>query len=95
MALDITINITDTREEELIKLTDEHNTAFPNDILSVAQFLRQFVRSWLDISAQQRADSERLGLRAAYKLATTEEQAQVNAILDKYRNNVLAGGAQL
>lgn len=88
MALDITVNITDAREEELTKLTDEHNIAFPADILSVAQFLRQFVRSWLDLSAQQRADSERLGLRAAYKLATQEEQAQIDAILAPYREQV-------
>lgn len=86
MAIDITINLTDEREAELVKLTNEANRLLPPEgLLTPSQFLRRDVRERLDMSAQQRADAERLGLRAAYKLATPEERAAIDAILDKYK----------
>lgn len=86
MAIDVTINLSDDLESELIAQTDDFNKAFPSSTpLSPSQFLRQDVRGRLQIAAQQREDAERLGLRAAFKLATPEEQATINGILDKYR----------
>lgn len=84
MALDVTVNLTDDREKELVKLTNEWNRGFPEQ-RTPAQMLRAQVRDWLDLSAQQRVDAEKLGLRAAFKLATLEEQAQIDAILAQYR----------
>jgi len=86
MATDITINLTDEREAELITLAQEWSRLFPEDPQTPSQHLRAHVRSWLDMSIQQRADAERLGLRAAYKQATPEEQATIDSILEKYRN---------
>lgn len=88
MATDITINLDDTREAELLKLTEEANVILRRlgqSEVSPSQFLRRDVRERLDLSAQQRLDAEKLGLRAAYKLATPAEQAQIDAILSKYR----------
>ena len=85
MATDITINLTDEREAELVVQTNEWNKGF-QDTLSPSQFLRKQVREQLDLAIQQRADTEKLGLRAAYKQATPEEQATIDSILEKYRN---------
>lgn len=83
--IDITVNLTDEREAELVALTDSHNIFPPGDTLTPAQFLRRFVRGWLDGSAAQRADAERLRLRAAYNAAPTEVRVQVDTLLDPYR----------
>lgn len=84
MATDITINLTDDREAELNLLTAEHNAAI-GESLTPSQFLRQDVRDRLDLSAAQRADRDRFRLRDLFKQATPTEQAQITAILSKYR----------
>jgi hypothetical protein len=86
MALDVTINLNDELEAELRLETDEANAVnIGGDPLSPAQFLRRDVRSRLEFNAQVRRDNQRRHLRAAYDAATAEEQAIINAILDKYR----------
>jgi len=87
MATNITINLDDAREAELVKLTAEANAVVvdPSERVTSAQFLRREVRARLDLSAAQRDDSERLRLRQLYNSATPEEQASIDAILLKYR----------
>ena len=83
MAQDITLTLDDPREVELLALTTDYNRLFPNEQLSPSQFMRQHIRSWLDTSAAQRTDADKLGLRARYKLASVEDQRTIDAILAK------------
>jgi uncharacterized protein YecA (UPF0149 family) len=86
MALDVTINLTDAQDAELVKLTNESNAFIidPTKKLTPSQWLRRDVRERLDLSAQQRADGERYRFRARFNQATPEEQATIDAILSKY-----------
>jgi len=89
MAIDITINLNDEREAALVRMTNEANAERAWDAsytpLTPAQFLRRKVRDDLDHAASQYADRDRLSLREAYKQATPQEQAQIDAILNRYR----------
>jgi hypothetical protein len=88
MAASITVNLDDEFESILNDLTNETNRLARLQNLpevTPAQFLRQFVRDYLRSQATRLEDSRQLGLRAAFKLATPEEQANISAILDKYR----------
>jgi hypothetical protein len=87
MAVDITISLTDAREATLGRLTAAFNSvpANVNQPVTPAQFMRQFVKDWLDLDQRQFDDNQRLKLRAAYLLATPSEQAAIDLILNKYR----------
>jgi hypothetical protein len=85
MATDITTQLDDAREATLLRLVAEYNER-TNEGLSPAQFFRNYARVvWLDAETQRYNDSLQLKLRAAYKLATPEEQATIDGILNKYR----------
>jgi len=85
MAVDITISLSDQRETTLTREANAHTARFPSDPVTPAQFLRQFVREWLDGLERQYQDTQRISRAEAYRLATVEEQAQIDGILDKYR----------
>jgi hypothetical protein len=88
MALDVTINLNDVREVELLKLTDEHNkllVTIPPTTLTPAQKARNILREFLDMSAQQRTDREKLGFRAVYEAATPADKAVMDELRAKYK----------
>ena len=43
------------------------------------------MREFLDLSAQRRADRERMGFRAVYEAATAADKAVLDAMRAKYR----------
>lgn len=90
MATDITINLNDEREAELKQLTEEANRLIldPTQQLTPAQFVRQEVRARLDASAAQRADRERVRLRAVYNAASVEDKAVIDSLIAKYQGAV-------
>jgi hypothetical protein len=92
VAAQITINLSDSDEALLNKITAEHNGAIPNqpNPLTPAQMLRQTVRDWLRTFAERYSERDRLGMRKAYNLATAEERAQIDAILAPYADDVAA-----
>lgn len=85
MATSIQINLNDELEAALNRSTDELNTATPGEDVTPAQHLRDHVRDWLRNLIQGWAEREQLGLRAAYKAAPENIQAQVDTLLDPYR----------
>ena len=82
--MDITVTLSVAQEAELVRLTDEMNQS-TDDRITPAQFLQREVEGRLNLAASQRAERMRLALRTAYTQATPEEQAAIDAILDKYR----------
>jgi hypothetical protein len=85
MALDITINLNDELEAELVKLTRESNEANPGgNPLTPSQFFRRDAKDRLQLSAQQRADAERIRFRAIYNAASVEDKAIMDALAVKY-----------
>lgn len=87
MAIDITTNLNDEDEAVLNRLVQEYNSAqpAPPQQLSPAQFFRQRSREWIRSQASRFFEKDQLGMRAAYKLATPQEQATIDTILDQYR----------
>lgn len=87
MAIDITISLSDDREAELNKITNESNIAIgiPSEAVTPTQWLRRYVRDFLDMSASQRTERDRLALRAAYKAAPANVQTQVDTLLAPYK----------
>lgn len=87
MAASITVNLNDADEALLVKITDEYNALVPNNPapLSPAQMLRQTIRDWLRTHSDRYAEIARLTLREAYRKASAEDQAAVDALLAKYR----------
>lgn len=87
MATSITTNLNDEDEAVLNRLATEYNTSTlpAPEQLTPAQFFRQYVRDWLRSQASRFLEKDQVGMRAAYRLATPEEQAAVDVILDKYR----------
>jgi hypothetical protein len=90
MALDITINIEGDRETTLLRLVAEHNKRISETLapetLTPAQYVRNHVRNeWLDIETRRYQDAQKVNMREAYRLATPQEQAQIDAILAQYR----------
>jgi hypothetical protein len=90
MALDITITLDGDRETTLLRLVAEHNARISETLgpetLTPTQFVRQRVRvEWLDVETQRYQDAQKVNMREAYKLATPQEQAAIDAILAPYR----------
>jgi hypothetical protein len=88
MATNISTNINDEDEVVLNRLVAEWNIDPVNagDQLTPAQFFRQHARDWLRMNAARYAAEDQIGMRAAYRLATLEEQATIDTILDPYRD---------
>ncbi len=85
MAIDVTITLNDARQAELQKLTDEHNLLFPiGGPLTLTQKARNILREFIDLSASQRVDTEKLGFRAVYNAASAEDKATMDALKTKY-----------
>jgi hypothetical protein len=84
VAIDITINLNDELEAELVKQTSEANAAPGAPQLTPSQFLRRDVRDRLQLDAQRRADAERVRFRAIYNVATAEDKATMDALAVKY-----------
>jgi len=83
---DIVIQVTDEREVELNKLTNELNLTLPsNQQITATQYLRRIVRDWLDLAITSRTEAERLRLRNRYNQATAQEKAAIDAILSRYQ----------
>ena len=87
MAAAITVNLNDADEALLGKITTEFNALVPNNPapLTNAQMLRQTIRDWLRTNADRYAEVARLTVREAYRKASAEDQAAVDALLAKYR----------
>lgn len=84
MALDVSITLNDAQQAELEKLTTDHNRGFPGANLTPRQKARNILQEHLDVSAQQRVDTEKLGFRQVYNVATPEDKAVMDAMRAKY-----------
>lgn len=81
----VTITTTERQDRAVVLATAQHN-AQTGESLTPAQFAISRIHHWLNGLAQtfEAQDQETKG--ALYRAATPQDQAAIDAILDKYRS---------